>query len=112
MKEQDYLEFGQMYRSLKKCCRNVRWKTSVTQYELNALKNTAKVTDTIKGGKYKLLPYQEYAPKPADTVLNIGIIYIFSLSRILNPRYSGLVVREGSEFGRVLPSNSSTEILK
>ena len=44
MKEQDYLEFGQMYRSLKKCCRNVRWKTSVTQYELNALKNTAKAT--------------------------------------------------------------------
>lgn len=66
MKEQDYLEFGQMYRSLKKCCRNVRWKTSVTQYELNALKNTAKVTDTIKSGKYKLLPYQEfevYEPK-------------------------------------------------
>lgn len=61
-----YLEFGRMYKSLKKCCRNVRWKTSVTQYELNALKNTAKVTDTIKGGKYKLLPYQEfevYEPK-------------------------------------------------
>ena len=61
-----YLEFGRMYKSLKKCCKNVRWKTSVTQYELNGLKNTAKVTDTIKGGKYKLLPYQEfevYEPK-------------------------------------------------
>lgn len=66
MKEREYLDFGRMYKSLKKCCKNVRWKTSVTQYELNALKNTAKVTDTIKSGKYKLLPYQEfevYEPK-------------------------------------------------
>lgn len=55
-----YLEFGKMYRSLKKCCKNVRWKTSVTQYEVNGLKNTAKVTAEINSGKYKLLPYQEF----------------------------------------------------
>ena len=55
-----YLEFGKMYRSLKKCCKNVRWKTSVTQYEMNGLKNTAKVTAEINSGKYKLLPYQEF----------------------------------------------------
>ena len=61
-----YLEFGRMYKSLKKCCKNVRWKTSVTQYELNGLKNTAKVSAAIRSGKYKLLPYQEfeiYEPK-------------------------------------------------
>ena len=55
-----------MYKSLKKCCKNVRWKTSVTQYELNGLKNTAKVSAAIRSGKYKLLPYQEfeiYEPK-------------------------------------------------
>lgn len=55
-----YLEFGRMYKSLKKCCKNVRWKTSVTQYELNGLKNTAKVTAMINNNKYKLLPYQEF----------------------------------------------------
>lgn len=55
-----YLEFDAMYKALKKCCKNVRWKTSVTQYELNGLKNTAKVIDSIKNGKYKLLPYQEF----------------------------------------------------
>lgn len=66
MKEQEYLDFGRMYKSLKKCCKNVRWKTSVTQYELNGLKNTAKVSAAIRSGKYKLLPYQEfevYEPK-------------------------------------------------
>lgn len=66
MKEQEYLEFGRMYKSLKKCCKNVRWKTSVTQYELNGLKNTAKVSAAIRSGKYELLPYQEfeiYEPK-------------------------------------------------
>lgn len=55
-----YLEFGRMYKSLKKCCKNVRWKTSVTQYEVNGLKNTAKVAAEINSGKYKLLPYQEF----------------------------------------------------
>lgn len=55
-----YLEFDAMYKALKKCCKNVRWKTSVTQYELNGLKNTAKVINLINNNKYKLLPYQEF----------------------------------------------------
>ena len=28
--EQEYLDFKNMYEGLKKCCKNVRWKTSVT----------------------------------------------------------------------------------
>lgn len=55
-----------MYRSLKKCCRNVRWKTSVTQFEMNALKNTTKAIVSIKSNKYKLSDYQHftiYEPK-------------------------------------------------
>ena len=62
----EYTEFSAMYKALKKCCKNVRWKTSVTQYELNGLKNTARVISAIESGKYKLLPYQEfeiYEPK-------------------------------------------------
>lgn len=63
---QEYLDFGNMYKGLKQCCKNVRWKTSVTQFEMNALKNTAKAIADIKSGKYKLSDYQHftiYEPK-------------------------------------------------
>lgn len=49
-----------MYKGLKKSCKNVRWKTSVSQFELNALKNTAIAIQEIESGKYKLSPYQEF----------------------------------------------------
>lgn len=61
-----YLEFSNMYKGLKRSCKNVRWKTSVTQYEVNGLRNTAKLIRDIQAGKYKLSPYQEfeiYEPK-------------------------------------------------
>lgn len=62
----DFITFNYMYKALKIVCRNVRWKTSVTQYEMNGLKNTAKNIREIRTGKYKLQPYQEfdiYEPK-------------------------------------------------
>lgn len=49
-----------MYKGLKRSCKNVRWKTSVTQYEINGLKNTAKLIRDIRNGKYKLSKYQEF----------------------------------------------------
>lgn len=55
-----------MYQGLKRSCKSVRWKTSVTQYEINGLRNTAKIIRDIESGKYKLSPYQEfeiYEPK-------------------------------------------------
>lgn len=55
-----------MYKALKRACRNVRWKTSVTQFELNGLKNSAKAIQEIESEKYKLSKYQEfeiYEPK-------------------------------------------------
>lgn len=55
--EEEYLDFKNMYKGLKKCCKNVRWKTSVTQFEMNGLKNTAKTLRDIKSGKYKLSEY-------------------------------------------------------
>ena len=64
--EQEYLDFKNMYKGLKKCCNNVRWKTSVSQFEMNGLKNTAKALRDIKSGKYKLSEYQNftiYEPK-------------------------------------------------
>ena len=50
-------------------CRNVRWKTSVVQYELNALKNTAKLVKDLESGKYKISEYQHFTitePKKRD----------------------------------------------
>lgn len=64
--EQEYLTLKNMYKGLKLSCRNVRWKTSVTQFEMNGLKNTAKAIRDIKSGKYKLSDYQNftiYEPK-------------------------------------------------
>ena len=63
---QEYLDFKNMYKGLKKCCNNVRWKTSVSQFEMNGLKNTARALRDIKSGKYKLSEYQNftiYEPK-------------------------------------------------
>lgn len=62
----DFLEFGNMYKALEKSCCNVRWKTSVTQFEINALKNTAKSIRDIQSNRYKISPYYEftlYEPK-------------------------------------------------
>lgn len=63
---QKYLNFKNMYKAANKCCNNVRWKTSVTQFEMNKLKNTTNSIRNIKIGKYKLSKYQTftiYEPK-------------------------------------------------
>lgn len=57
---QSYLTYKNLYKGLKKSCRNVRWKTSVTAYELNGLKNTAKLINDFKNGTYQISEYQEF----------------------------------------------------
>lgn len=54
------IEFGNLYRALKKSCRNVRWKDSVVGYEANGLKNTLHLMEDLKSGKYKISPYQQF----------------------------------------------------
>lgn len=56
----NYRSFGSLYKGLKMSCRNVRWKTSVIQYEMNALKNTAKLVRDLESGKYKISEYQHF----------------------------------------------------
>ena len=58
--ENEYLNFKNMLKALQKCCENVRWKTSVTQYEVNRLKNTSKLIKSVKNGTYKLSNYQVF----------------------------------------------------
>lgn len=60
------IRFDSLYRALKKCCHNVRWKDSVVGYESNGLKNTLELSRQLSSGKYKLSPYQVftiYEPK-------------------------------------------------
>lgn len=51
-------DFGNLYRGLKRSCKNVRWKDSVVGYEANALKNTYYLRQSILNGTYKIQPYQ------------------------------------------------------
>lgn len=69
MNNKNYLDFDNMYKALKKSCRNVRWKTSVTQFEMNGLKNTAKALRDLRRGTYRLSSYQHftiYEPKKRE----------------------------------------------
>ena len=49
-----------MRKALRKSCNNVRWKASVTSFEMHGLKNTIKTMIEIDKGKYKLLKYSEF----------------------------------------------------
>lgn len=65
------IEFGNLYKGLKKSCRNVRWKDSVVGYEANGLKNTYLLRQDLLSGKYKISPYQcftIYEPKKREIV--------------------------------------------
>ncbi len=52
------LSFDNLYKALKKSCRNVRWKTSVITYESNALKNTYTLRKELLDHTYKIGEYQ------------------------------------------------------
>lgn len=54
----DAITFHHLYKGLKKCCKNVRWKDSVIGYEANGLKNTYNLRQDLLSGKYKISPYQ------------------------------------------------------
>lgn len=63
---EDACEFKALYKGLKKSCRGVRWKDSVTGYEANGLVNTYRLSEVLKSGKYRISKYQEfivYEPK-------------------------------------------------
>lgn len=57
------ISFGELYKALKKSCRNVRWKDSVSGYEINGLKNTYKLMESLQNGKYKIDTYYRFVLK-------------------------------------------------
>ena len=71
MSYEDILSFDNLYKGLKKSCRNVRWKDSTVGYEGNALKNTYRLRQSLLSGKYKIDRYQHftvYEPKKREIV--------------------------------------------
>ena len=65
------ISYGALRPALDKCCRNTRWKPSVTGYEHNAAKNTWKLAEGLRNGRYKIDPYQRfmvYEPKKREIV--------------------------------------------
>lgn len=67
----DAVSFGELYAGLKKSCRNVRWKDSVTGYEVNSLKNTYLLRQSLLNGSYKISGYQRFRvhePKEREIV--------------------------------------------
>lgn len=67
----DAVSFGELYKGLKKSCRNVRWKDSVTGYEANGLKNTYLLRQSLLNGSYRISGYQHFRvhePKEREIV--------------------------------------------
>lgn len=60
MLNETLLSFENLWKAGKKVFRNVRWKTSVTKYEINELRNCAKMRYDINNNKYKLSKYWEF----------------------------------------------------
>ena len=61
--------FYELYKGLKKACRNIRWKDSVVGYESNVLKNTLKLKKRLLSGNYRISKYQKltvYEPKKRE----------------------------------------------
>lgn len=54
------IKFENLYKGLKKSCRNVRWKDSVVGYENNSLKNTLILKNNLENGTYKISKYQVF----------------------------------------------------
>ena len=62
----DAMSYGGLRDALRLACRGVRWKDSVVGYELHAAQNTQKLLQEIRGGTYRISPYQLftiYEPK-------------------------------------------------
>ena len=68
---QDVMDFGELYKGLKKSQRNVMWKDSVAGYSMNGLKNTYKLRQSLLKQTYKIDSYQTFQvhePKEREIV--------------------------------------------
>lgn len=65
------IQFDSLYKAMKRCCRNLRWKCSITGYEFHGIWNTYKLRKDLMSGSYEIRPYQHfviYEPKRRDII--------------------------------------------
>ena len=65
------ISFDELYKGLKKSCKSVRWKDSTVNYEMNALRNTYELRQSLLDGTYQISKYQKFTvhePKERDIV--------------------------------------------
>lgn len=98
MHEQNYyykaLEFKSLYKAMKRCCRNLRWKDSVAGYEFNGLRNTYLLKQDLISGNYRISKYQEfviYEPKRREIVATRFRDRQFQMSLCQNGLYDDVV---------------------
>lgn len=64
-------DFGNLYRAMLKCKKNVMWKDSVAGFVKNGLVNCYKLKQTLEDGSYTISPYTQFKvfePKERDIV--------------------------------------------
>lgn len=64
-------DFGSLYRAMRMCSRNVKWKDSVAGYLNNGLANCLRLQKSLEEGTYKIDDYvcfKIYEPKERDIV--------------------------------------------
>lgn len=56
----DISDMNVLYKSFLKCKRDVAWKASVQQFELNLLRKLSEIQKELESGNYRLAPYYEF----------------------------------------------------
>lgn len=54
------IEFGNLYRAMRKCRNGVAWKDSVARYTADGLKETYRLRQELLTGSYRIRPYHEF----------------------------------------------------
>ncbi len=56
----DSIEFGNLYRAMRKCRNGVAWKDNVARYTADGLKETYRLRQELLTGSYRIRPYHEF----------------------------------------------------
>lgn len=86
-------DFGNLYRAMRKCAKNVKWKDSVAGYINNGLANCLRLQKSLENGTYKIDDYKNftiYEPKKREIVSTRMKDRVFQRSLCDNYLYDAL----------------------
>lgn len=76
MNFEDVINLTNLYKSGKKCCNGVRWKTSTQNFECNLMRNVVQIYDQIIAGKYKSMGFHKFTINERGKKRNIESVHI------------------------------------